>query len=69
MVHGVDPFQSEPLAGEIRYFRLHGGAGYRYRYSVKELEKLVYFCDSPLNYGLSNNLSMYQDALRFKEII
>jgi uncharacterized protein YecE (DUF72 family) len=69
LVHGVDPFQSKPLAGEIRYFRLHGGAGYRHRYSTKELKKLVSFCDRPLNYVLFNNLSMYQDALRFKKVL
>jgi uncharacterized protein YecE (DUF72 family) len=41
LVHGVDPFHQNPVAGPFGYFRLHGRAGYRYRYSDQDLEQLL----------------------------
>jgi uncharacterized protein YecE (DUF72 family) len=38
LVHGVDPFKDEPQFGQIKYFRLHGITGFRYRFTGKDLE-------------------------------
>lgn len=68
LVHAVDPFKDRPLYGRTRYFRLHGKKGYRYRYTEEDLEWLVkvYGTDG---YFMFNNVSMFEDALRFKEIV
>jgi uncharacterized protein YecE (DUF72 family) len=38
--HCVDPFKDKFLYGQVRYFRLHGKTGYRYRYTEQDLELL-----------------------------
>jgi len=40
LVHGVDPFHQNSVAGGFGYFRLHGRTGYRYRYSDQDLAQL-----------------------------
>ena len=68
LVHGVDPFQSKPRAGNSRYFRLHGRGGYRY--TDADLRQLADFCKGPQTaYVLFNNVSMWDDALRFQRIM
>lgn len=71
LVHVVDPFYADSLWGEICYFRLHGKGSYRYQYTDEDLlllkEKLrgydrEVFC-------LFNNVPMFEDARRFKEIL
>ncbi len=70
LVHCVDPFRSRPQAGAIRYFRLHGISGYRYRYTDADLETLLNGLDPRLpTYLLFNNLSMFDDALRLKRLL
>jgi len=64
LVHVVDPFKDSPRAGRIRYFRLHGITGYRYRYTDADLQRLLAWCRGT-TYVLFNNLSMAQDAARF----
>lgn len=73
LVHGVDPFKSEPLHGELKYFRLHGKTGYNYHFSE---EDLLWLKDEwvgighpkqtkPLKgtvYFMFNNISMFEDA-------
>ncbi len=66
LMHCVDPFYREPLHGAVNYFRLHGGPGYRHRYTDEELTWLGDRWRE--GYFLFNNLSMYDDALRFKRI-
>ncbi len=62
----LDPFQAKPEAGEIGYLRLHGKGGYSYRYTDADLLFLKEnWTSSDTNYFLFNNLSMYEDALRF----
>lgn len=68
LVHCVDPFEREAHYGRPNYFRLHGGQGYRHQYSDHELAKLRAIVGDSA-YVLFNNLTMYQDALRFKELI
>ena len=68
VVHCVDPLEKEPLYGRTRYFRLHGGPGYRHKYSDEELGWLRDRWGSEAAYFLFNNLSMYDDALRFEKL-
>lgn len=71
LVHCVDPFKQKPVFGKINYFRLHGLPGYnlRYKYTKKDLRKLLEFCDKKENYVLFNNLSMAKDAQNFQKLI
>lgn len=70
LVHCVDPFKSRPLAGGIRYFRLHGLPGYDlgYQYSNSDLRRLLAMVDRKTAYVLFNNNSMLDDALRFRRL-
>jgi uncharacterized protein YecE (DUF72 family) len=65
-----DPFQRQPVHGKLAYFRLHGKGGYRYRYNDEDLVTLLEWC-RPYEeaYCLFNNVSMFEDAMRFKEMI
>lgn len=70
LVHCVDPFQTEPVYGSVRYFRLHGIGGYRYRYSDEELLRLRNLCTAEMvHYVLFNNTNMFEDAKRFLRIL
>jgi uncharacterized protein YecE (DUF72 family) len=64
LIHGVDPFKNEPTFGEIRYFRLHGITGYRYRFSEEDLRALRGRCRG-MTYCLFNNVQMWTDARTF----
>lgn len=72
-MHVTDPFKIMPAyTGEIAYFRLHGLSKqmYYYQYSDAELRKLKALIASYEKkckdvYLLFNNLSMFEDALRF----
>ncbi|MCM8778717.1 MAG: DUF72 domain-containing protein [Candidatus Omnitrophica bacterium] len=72
LVHCVDPFQSESVYGEVRYYRLHGLKGYNYKYSDQDLsvlKKLVMQSSELITYMMFNNVYMFADALCFKELI
>jgi uncharacterized protein YecE (DUF72 family) len=70
LIHGVDPFQNRELAGSLRYFRLHGKGGYRYRFTDQDLSWLKDQLDPGLiTYLMFNNLSMAEDAERLKRLI
>ncbi|HAL62068.1 MAG TPA: DUF72 domain-containing protein, partial [Chloroflexi bacterium] len=70
LAHGLDPFQRPPLYGKIAYFRLHGMGGYRYRYTDQDLSRLLRWCrEYEKAYCLFNNISMFEDALRMKEML
>ncbi len=68
-MHGVDPFQQEPVTQGLGYFRLHGRTAYRYRYTEDDLEQLLKLARTrnPC-YVLFNNISMLEDARRFHEL-
>jgi uncharacterized protein YecE (DUF72 family) len=66
LIHCVDPFKRRSVHG-MRYFRLHGIGGYKYDYSIEELEKLKKLCHGDA-YCLFNNTNMYENALQFKDI-
>jgi len=75
LVHCVDPFAGKRQYGNIRYFRLHGIGGYKYKYKGMDLKRLRDFCEDesalvgrkPI-YVFFNNVSMMRDALRFEWI-
>jgi len=70
LIHAVDPFQRLPVTNEVAYFRLHGRGGYRYQYTDQELAQLAEWCAPyPTVYCLFNNTSMFEDALRFRELV
>jgi uncharacterized protein YecE (DUF72 family) len=66
LTHGVDPFKTDPSFGEVRYFRLHGVTGYRYRFREEDFKFLREKCRGK-SYCLFNNVSMWRDALAFQE--
>jgi uncharacterized protein YecE (DUF72 family) len=69
LIHTVDPFKSRPVYGKLRYYRLHGIGGYRYRYSEEDLKTLKSFIDEKIDtYVLFNNVYMYENALEFKKL-
>jgi uncharacterized protein YecE (DUF72 family) len=76
LVHCVDPLKRATLHGEIGYFRLHGEPNYRHQYTDDELARLweltgleALCLAGKEAYVLFNNLAMYNDALRFKEVV
>lgn len=70
LVHCVDPFRGVPVSGGIRYFRLHGLKGYRYRYTDEDLLDLkAKWCTGGTIYFMFNNISMMEDAHRFEELL
>jgi uncharacterized protein YecE (DUF72 family) len=70
LIHCVDPFQRQPAYGTPAYFRLHGRTGYRYQYTDEDLRQLDDWCRRhPSVYCLFNNVTMWEDALRFQQMI
>ncbi len=66
LVHCVDPFEAEPVTAGLRYFRLHGIGGYRYRYTDADLDRLAGLAGGDeAAYVMFNNASMLEDARRF----
>jgi len=68
--HCVDPFARRTLTPNRCYYRLHGIGGYRYKYEEGELEELVSLLPKDnLSYVFFNNNAMFDDAVRFKQIV
>jgi uncharacterized protein YecE (DUF72 family) len=70
LIHCVDPFKGDPVFGDGLYWRLHGKAGYRYRYTDEDLAELETKLQAQArlpgpNYIMFNNIYSKQDALRF----
>jgi len=73
VTHVTDPFRIMPAyTGDVAYFRLHGLGErmYYYQYSDLELKKLKEFInlhekEGKEVYVLFNNLSMFEDGIRF----
>jgi len=74
--HVTDPFSTMPVyVGRVAYFRLHGLGErmYYYQYTNGELRKLhdlvkPYETADRKAYVFFNNLSMYEDAARFRSL-
>jgi uncharacterized protein YecE (DUF72 family) len=77
VAHVTDPFRALPAyVGEAAYFRLHGLSErmYYYQYTDEELRKLKelaapYERKAKIVYVFFNNLSMFEDAKRFKQYL
>ncbi|MGQ9618700.1 MAG: DUF72 domain-containing protein [Candidatus Aminicenantia bacterium] len=67
LVHVVDPFQRNPVSGALNYFRLHGIGGARYKFQEKDFEFLLSIATKEKNYIIFNNISSYEDSLKFKK--
>ena len=75
LVHCVDPFLAEPLAGQAVYVRLHGRGSYHYRYTEQDLSDLLRKVlrwrsegRAPI-YVMFNNTAMKEDAARFQALL
>lgn len=70
LIDVVDPFVRLPVTKGLKYFRLHGLGGYRYRYTDEDLKKLIdWIRENSEIYVMFNNVYMFEDALRFKEML
>lgn len=70
LIDVVDPFIRLPVTEGLKYFRLHGRGGYRYRYTDEDLKKLLNWVKKDTDiYVMFNNVYMFEDALRFKEML
>jgi len=69
LIHCTNPLEMMPLYGAINYLRLHGGPGYRHRYTDEELEHLRQIIGDKESYILFNNITMYDDGLRFIKLL
>ena len=72
--HATDPFAQELVDQPRAYYRLHGSPPgskmFSYAYADEDLRRLVGFCDEVDDaYVLFNNLTMYEDALRFLALV
>lgn len=65
LVDVVDPFLRESTSGKIFYYRLHGGKGYRHKFSDEELKIVAENVKRKNGYVMFNNISMFEDAQRF----
>ncbi len=66
----LDPFEETSIQRDLLYTRLHGKKGYRYTYSETEMNHLIAIGKSvPQAYFMFNNVSMYEDAQRFKKLL
>lgn len=69
----LDPFTGSLEYGDILYLRLHGIGGYGYRYGDKDLRVLLKGLEGlpggGAAYCMFNNISMLDDARRFKAML
>jgi uncharacterized protein YecE (DUF72 family) len=73
LIHCVDPLCSEPDREIAPYWRLHGKGSYSYRYTdedLAELKRLLFLAPpQPQAYILFNNITMKEDANRFRLLL
>ncbi|MGB9720516.1 MAG: DUF72 domain-containing protein [bacterium] len=69
LIDVVDPFLREPTYGKIFYYRLHGGKGYKHKFTDEELKKLAEKTRNRNGYVMFNNITMFEDGQRFKQIL
>ncbi len=72
LIHVTDPLGCKmgtlskcASTGPIRYYRLHGMTGYKYRYTDADLTRLRTLCTAATTYCFFNNIAMGPDARRF----
>lgn len=73
LIHITDPLKEKPLNIGSNYYRLHGlEKMYKYNYTdddLRKLKKSIFDIKSKIAYVMFNNLSMREDALKFKKIL
>ena len=71
LIHVVDPFQTPPATiGKVRYYRLHGLTGSRYRYTDADLHRLREMCSGRTpTFCMFNNIAMAKDATRLAALV
>jgi uncharacterized protein YecE (DUF72 family) len=73
LIHCFDPLVSAPYPERASYWRLHGKGSYSYRYTdddLLELRRLMFLNRSePQPYILFNNVTMKEDANRFRRLL
>jgi uncharacterized protein YecE (DUF72 family) len=68
--HCVDPFVHRSVTPDKCYYRLHGRPRWRYTHEDDELYDLVSLLpDDKLSYVFFNNITMKDDAVRFRKIV
>ncbi len=66
----VDPFARRTVTPQNCYYRLHGRPRWRYTYEDDELMDLLSLLpEDNLSYVFFNNITMREDAIRFKNIV
>lgn len=69
LIHCVDPLKQRPVTGGTAYFRMHGVTGYRYEHSDDDLKRLLETAGGfETAYCLFNNMTMREDAERFRDL-
>jgi uncharacterized protein YecE (DUF72 family) len=68
LVPCVDHLECKATYGKLKYCRLHGPRDYRHQYRDDELARLRELSNGEA-YMLFNKITMYDDALRFKQLI
>jgi uncharacterized protein YecE (DUF72 family) len=68
--HVVEPFLRPGLTREFFYYRVLGGRDYQHRFNDQELLQLLGMvpADTP-GYVMFNNLTMFEDATRFRTLL
>ncbi|MEO0095480.1 MAG: DUF72 domain-containing protein [candidate division WOR-3 bacterium] len=68
LIDVVDPFLRDSTHGKIFYFRLHGGKGYKHKFTDEELKTLAEKIKGKTGYVMFNNIKMFEDGQRFMNI-
>jgi uncharacterized protein YecE (DUF72 family) len=69
LMHCVNPLKQRTATAGTAYFRLHGITGYRYRHGEDDFPRLLGICAGfDEAYCLFNNITMFEDAVRFKAL-
>lgn len=69
LIDVVDPFLREPTYGKFFYFRLHGGKGYKHKFTEEELNLLVEKVKNKTGYVMFNNITSFEDGQKFKTLL
>ncbi|MEO0102583.1 MAG: DUF72 domain-containing protein [candidate division WOR-3 bacterium] len=79
LILAFDPMRKLPISGLFQkkgktpcafYFRLHGGKGYRHKFTQEELNQIAQEAISRKDgYIMFNNITMFEDAKNMKEIM
>jgi len=69
LIDVVDPFVRDTTTKGLFYYRIHGGKGYREKISDERLKELKEKLKDREGYVMFNNISMFDDARRFIELL